>query len=64
MAMMFERITNADLAAFLRMAAEYFRERPTNGEDAAFWANEANAERCQIAADRIAGGAQARESQS
>jgi hypothetical protein len=33
--------------------AEYFRSRPTGGEDSAFWANEANAERCEIAAARL-----------
>lgn len=50
---MFKDISNAELAAFLREAATYFKGRPTGGEDSAFWANEANAERCQIAADRL-----------
>lgn len=50
---MFENITNEELAKFLREAAVYFRARAANGEDSAFWANEANAERCEIAATRI-----------
>lgn len=49
----FDNVTNEELAKFLRGAAEYFRKRPTNGEDSAFWANEGNAERCEIAADRL-----------
>lgn len=51
--MIYQDITNADLAAFLREAAAYFRKRDTGGEDAGFWANEANAERCEIAAQRL-----------
>jgi hypothetical protein len=50
---LFDKITDADLAKFLRGMAEYFRSRPTGGEDSAFWANEANAERCEIAAARL-----------
>lgn len=37
-------------AAFLRECANYFRNRPTGGEDARHWANVYNAENC----DRIA----------
>ena len=51
--MMFEKITNEELAKFLKEAATYFRSRDTRGEDAMHWANEANAVRCEIAADRL-----------
>jgi hypothetical protein len=40
--------------AFLREAANYFRKRDTGGEDAAFWANVANAENCDKIADLLA----------
>jgi predicted outer membrane protein len=50
----YKDFTNEELAVFLRGAAGYFRKRDTGGEDAAFWANEANAERCEIAAARLA----------
>jgi len=49
----FDNVTDKELAKFLRAAAEYFRARPTEGEDMAHWANEANAERCEIAASRL-----------
>jgi hypothetical protein len=39
-----ERLTDAD---WLEEAARYFEKRPTSGEDMAFWANVANAERCR-----------------
>ena len=32
---------------FLKEAAKYFRNRPTDGEDRAYWANEYNAEQCE-----------------
>lgn len=51
--MIFPEITNEELATFLREAATYFRRRDTAGEDSAFWANEANAERCETAAQRL-----------
>lgn len=35
---------------FLRAAANYFRNRPTGGEDSAHWANVYNAENCEKAA--------------
>lgn len=57
MARMFEGISNTDLAAFLRGAATYFKNRNTGGEDMAFWANVANAEKCEIAAERLEGSA-------
>jgi hypothetical protein len=50
---MFRDITNDELAQFLRDAAAYFRRRDTGGEDRSFWANSANAERCEIAAERL-----------
>jgi hypothetical protein len=34
-------------ADWLEQAARYFEKRPTGGEDMAFWANVANAERCR-----------------
>lgn len=40
--------------AFLNEAARYFEKRPTGGEDAAFWANVANAETCRNIAARLA----------
>lgn len=51
--MLYREITNTELAAFLRGAANYFRARRAD-EDSANWANESNAERCEIAADRLA----------
>jgi hypothetical protein len=38
------QVTDAD---WLEEAARYFEKRPTGGEDMAFWANVANAERCR-----------------
>ena len=38
---------------FLREAANYFANRPTNGEDRAYWANVYNSEKCVKAADEI-----------
>ena len=38
---------------FLREAANYFANRPTNGEDRAYWANVYNSEKCIKAADEI-----------
>ncbi len=35
---------------FLELAARYFENRPTNGEDCAYWANVYNAENCRAAA--------------
>lgn len=32
---------------FLREAAEYFENRPTNGEDKAHWSNVYNAKNCR-----------------
>lgn len=40
---------------FLREAARYFGNRPTGGEDAAFWANTANADACNDIAKLIEG---------
>lgn len=53
--MLFPNITNDELSKFLRGAAVYFRKRPIDGDDMAYWANEANAERCEIAANRLNG---------
>lgn len=39
-------ISAIDAAKFLREASRYFDRRPTGGDDAAFWANVANAETC------------------
>jgi hypothetical protein len=39
--------------SFLREAANYFRNRPTNGEDSAFWSNVTNADNCEKAANLI-----------
>ena len=49
----FPTITDTQLIEFLQGVAIYFRNRPTNGSDQAFWANESNAERCEIAARRL-----------
>ena len=39
--------TTAAYATFLESAARYFEGRPTNGEDAAHWANVYNAKNCR-----------------
>jgi len=38
---------------FLHNAAKYFENRPTYGEDTAYWANTYNAEKCLKIADEI-----------
>ena len=38
---------------FLHNAAKYFENRPTDGEDTAYWANTYNAEKCRKIADEI-----------
>lgn len=38
---------------FLRRAATYFENRPTDGEDRAYWSNVYNAENCRKIADDI-----------
>jgi hypothetical protein len=38
---------------FLRRAATYFENRPTDGEDRAYWSNVYNAENCRKIADEI-----------
>lgn len=48
-----DSLTTEGPVSFLREAATYFRNRPTNGEDSAHWANVYNAENCEKAADRI-----------
>ena len=42
-----------DAVSFLCEAARYFLQRPTGGEDAAFWANVGNAEKCIRIAELI-----------
>lgn len=44
---MSERMDGETAARFLRESAKYFRQRPTNGEDSAWWANVTNAENCE-----------------
>lgn len=39
---------------FLRAAAKYFENRPTEGEDRAHWSNVYNAKNCRDIADRLA----------
>ena len=39
--------------AFLREAARYFANRPTDGEDRAHWSNIANSESCERIANRL-----------
>jgi hypothetical protein len=46
-------ITTDDAVKFLREAARYFGNRPTDGEDRAFWANVTNAEACTRIADML-----------
>lgn len=41
------------MVAFLHDAAKYFERRPTDGEDAAHWANVYNAENCRKSAALI-----------
>lgn len=43
----YQHTTPEHFTAFLAEAAVYFRKRPTDGEDAAYWANEYNAEACE-----------------
>ena len=38
---------------FLQEAAKYFENRPTDGEDSAYWANVCNAEKCLKIVDEI-----------
>ncbi|MEO9297586.1 hypothetical protein [Devosia alba] len=45
-------MANTD-ADWLDKAASYFEKHPTDGEDMAFWANVANAERCRTIAARL-----------
>lgn len=45
------RETLLALAEFQEEAARYFSNRPTNGEDAAHWANVYNAENCTKTAE-------------
>ena len=53
MGFIFPEITDEQLITFLNETAVYFRKQPDGGEDSAFWANEANAERCETAAKRL-----------
>jgi len=46
----------SDEIAWLREAARYFRNRPTNGEDRAHWANVYNAQNADNLADRLSSG--------
>lgn len=46
-------MTTAEAQSFLREAAKYFRARPTNGEDRAYWSNVYNADNCEKIADLI-----------
>jgi hypothetical protein len=48
-----KRAKASPLGMFLREAARYFEERPTNGEDGTHWANVYNADNCRRAADFI-----------
>jgi len=38
---------------FLTEAQNYFRNRPTGGEDRAYWANEQNADSCAQIVERL-----------
>jgi hypothetical protein len=46
-------VTQSSDADWLEEAARYFEKRPTGGEDMAFWANTANAERCRSIATAL-----------
>jgi hypothetical protein len=39
--------TPDNMIKFLEKAEKYFLNRPTGGEDKAYWANEINASRCE-----------------
>lgn len=43
--------------AWLKEAANYFKNRPTNGEDSAHWANVYNSQFAASLADRLSGAA-------
>jgi hypothetical protein len=42
-----------DAIKFLEEAAHYFENRPTGGEDKAYWSNVYNAENCRKIAEMI-----------
>lgn len=46
-------ITKGAAIAWLEEAAKYFANRPTGGEDAAFWANSYNAENARRIANLV-----------
>lgn len=48
-----KKVKASPLGTFLREAARYFEERPTNGEDKAHWSNVYNGDSCRRAADFI-----------
>lgn len=48
---LYPKLTIDDAIQFLDGAANYFANRPTEGEDRAYWANVANSERCKAIRD-------------
>lgn len=53
-------VTDADTAIeFLEEAARYFENRPTGGEDRAYWSNVYNSENCRKIAAMLAPRAEA-----
>ncbi len=46
--LMFPKLkTKENAIIFLEKASEYFANRPTHGEDKAYWANVMNSDRCK-----------------
>jgi hypothetical protein len=46
-------LTPTGMIDFLREASRYFANRPTGGEDSAYWANVKNSSNCTAIADWI-----------
>lgn len=43
--------TTKNMVKFLEEASRYFKNRPTGGEDKAYWSNVINADRCNEIAE-------------
>ena len=47
------RLTETQAIEFMLKCASYFENRPTGGEDKAYWANVFNAEKCRIVSQML-----------
>lgn len=50
---MFRKLSLDEMISFLGGTAEYFENKPTEGEDRAYWSNVYNAERCRQIAEEL-----------